>query len=69
MWAIFRVEWEMVHKIYDKDPVPTHALPLTPSRPPRPLTLRRSPRGVQSSLPLAAVDDDEEGEEMAPLNA
>ena len=43
----------------------------SPSPQPSPLalTLRLSLRGVQSSLPLAAVDDDEEGEEMAPLNA
>ena len=42
VWAVFRVEWEMVHKIYHHDP---------------------------SSVPLAAAEHDEEGEEMGLLRA
>jgi hypothetical protein len=42
VWAVFRVEWEMVHKIYHDDP---------------------------SSIPLAAAERDEEGEEMGLLRA
>ena len=41
VWAVFRVEWEMVHKIYQKDPV-THATRAT--RAPRCHAPPRAPR-------------------------
>ena len=95
VWAVFRVEWEMVHKIYEKDPV-THATRHAPRarhaathhhapharrrhrRCPPPFALVHHshagfpPRCVwraQSSMPLSAAENDEEGEEMGLLQA
>ena len=59
VWAVFRVEWEMVHKIYEKDPV-THATRATgtprrdaPPRAPRTSPLPPLPATVCASPPLS----------------
>lgn len=56
VWAVFRVEWEMVHKIYQEDPV-THATRAprrdAPPRAPRMSTLPPLPAIVRASLPLS----------------
>ena len=54
VWAVFRVEWEMVHKIYENDPV-THATRAprrdAPPRVPRMSTPPPLPAIVRASLP------------------